>query len=159
VTRRNWTQTLACLVISLGLFALGAKARADEPTTPAEVLVVLGSSEGSGVDAELAPLGALSKAPFDSFPKKTLLKRVAATLAVGKDTEVALPNGRTLRLSLVERLTDGRFRLRVAINKPGERDYLPLMTVSAAAGDPFFIAGQKYQGGTLILGVRVVKAR
>jgi hypothetical protein len=149
---------VALSLAAMALFAPGARAN-DAATVPSEVLVVLGSSEGQGIDAELSQLGALHKPPFDGFTKKTLLKRADVTLVVGKDSEVALPNGRTLRLSLVEKLPDGRYRLRVAINRPGERDYLPLMTVSAAPGDPFFIAGQKFQGGTLILGVRVTKAR
>jgi hypothetical protein len=146
ITRRSM---LAGVAATLWVSAVGA-----QETAQCEVLVVLGSSEGSGSDPQLDKLEALKKPPFDSFPKKTLLKRVELALALAGESEIELPNGRKLRLSWVERTKEGRLRLKLSINKPGQRDYLPLMTVVAAPGDPFFVAGQKYEGGTLIIGVR-----
>jgi hypothetical protein len=32
---------------------------------------------------------------------------------------------------------------------------LPLLQVIASPGEPFFVAGQKHEGGTLVIGVRV----
>jgi hypothetical protein len=145
---------LACM-FALSGFAAGASA--DAPI-PGEVLVVLGMSEGTGIDPALAKLEALAKPPFDAFPKKTLLKRVAVSLEPGKDAEVELPNGRKLKLTLLEKTAEGRFRVSLSINRPGKQDYLPLMTVVAAPGDPFFVAGQKHEGGTLIIGVSIGKA-
>jgi hypothetical protein len=143
------------------LLAVGGAVRAEAPvapgSTPATVLVVLGSNQGAGSDLALAKLEALRKPPFDSFAKKTLLRRVDVTLVPGKEAEIELPNGRKLRLSLLERASDGRYRVSVSINRPGKHDYLPLMTVLAAPGDPFFVAGQKHEGGTLIIGVTVGK--
>lgn len=133
-------------------FAQPVRAQA---TLPAEVLIVVGMLEGEGIDPQLEKLEALRKPPFDSFPKKSLLKRVALKLEVGKEAELELPNGRKLRLVWLEKLRDGRLRVSLSINRPGQRDYLPVMTVAAAPGDPFFVAGQKYEGGTLIVGVRV----
>jgi hypothetical protein len=157
------------LLISLWLafalaFLVGARARAEGPTSPspgpvpATVMVVLGSTQGTGSDQALAKLEALRKPPFDTFSKKTLLKRVDLALTLGKEVEVELPNGRKLRLSLLERAGDGRYRVSVSINRPGKQDYLPVMTVAAAPGDPFFVAGQKHEGGTLIIGVSVGRA-
>lgn len=135
-----------------------ANAEAADGSVPASVLIVLGSTQGSGTDPELAKLAALNKPPFDGFPRKTLLKRFDLQLARGKESELELPNGRKLRLSLLERTPDGRYRVSVSINRPGKADYLPVMTVNAAGGDPFFVAGQKHEGGTLIIGVSVGKA-
>lgn len=149
-TRRAMIVGLTAVTLTSSLLG---QARADDHA-PCEVLVVLGSNEGSGSDPALEKLEALRKPPFDSFTKKTLLKRVALELALGGEDEIELPNGRKLRLSWVERTKEGRLRLKLSINKPGQRDYLPLMTVVAAPGDPFFVAGQKYEGGTLIIGVR-----
>jgi hypothetical protein len=148
---------LLLLVVMLG--ALAPRAHAEPYQVPGEVLVVLGSTvPAEGVsDPQLDKLEALRKPPFDSFPRKTLLRRAEVKLEVGTEAEIELPNGRRLRLSLLEKLKDGRFRVSLSINKPGQRDYLPVMTVAAAAGDPFFVAGQKYEGGTLIIGVRVGK--
>ena len=147
------------LAFSFVLGGLLAHAGAQAPAAiPGEVLVVLGSSEGEGVDPALAKLEALKKPPFDAFSKKTLLKRVAVSLEPGKDTDVELPNGRKLKLTVLEKTAEGRFRVSLSINRPGKQDYLPLMTVLAAPGDPFFVAGQKYEGGTLIIGVSIGKA-
>ena len=148
--------TFACLALPLAGVAYPAAARADG-AVQAEVLVVLGATEGTGVDPALSKLEALSKAPFDAFPRKTLLKRVSVNLEPGKDSEVELPNGRKLKLSLLEKTPEGRLRVSLSINRPGKQDYLPLMTVAAAPGDPFFVAGQKHEGGTLIIGVIVGK--
>lgn len=153
ITRLLGYWVMACLVS----LCAALPAAADGPSVPAEILIVLGSSDGHGVDTQLAQLEALNKPPFDTFTKKVLLKRAKVKLELGKETEVELPNGRRLRLSLLERLKDGRFRVSVSINRPGQRDYLPVMTVAAASGDPFFVAGQKHEGGTLVIGVRVGK--
>ncbi len=52
-------------------------------------------------------------------------------------------------------MPNGRYRVRVSINRPEQNDYLPLLSVVASPGDPFFVAGQRHQGGTLVIGVRV----
>jgi hypothetical protein len=158
-TSRLWV--LTAWLASAALPFVSQRARADATLVPGEVLVVLGSmqaAEGPG-DPSLDKVEALRKPPFDSFPKKTLLRRVEVKLELGKESEVELPNGRRLRLSLIEKLKDGRFRVSISINKPGQRDYLPVMTVAAAPGDPFFVAGQKHEGGTLIVGVRIGAAK
>jgi hypothetical protein len=168
VSARRYPLALSlCFGLVLALPPTGSllgepSARAEAPASsssavPASVLIILGSAQGTGSDAALAKLEALRKPPFDSFSKKSLLKRVDIQLSQGKEAEVELPNGRKLRLSLLERAADGRFRVSVSINRPGKQDYLPLMTVVAAPGDPFFVAGQKHEGGTLIIGVSVGK--
>jgi hypothetical protein len=154
IARVAWASLLGLLGL-LGL--LVAQPVAADGSVPGEILIVLGSNDGSGVDPQLDKLEALRKPPFDTFTKKTLLKRAALKLELNKESEVELPNGRRLRLVLLEKLKDGRFRVNLSINRPGQRDYLPVMTVSAAPGDPFFVAGQKHDGGTLVIGVRVGK--
>jgi hypothetical protein len=69
--------------------------------------------------------------------------------------EIALPAARKLRITLLARRKDGRFRVQVSINRPNKADYLPLLEVAAQPGERFFVAGQKYQGGTILIGVRV----
>lgn len=144
------------LAIALGSM-LPLHVRADSAEVKSQVIIILGSTESTEVAPELSKIDALKQAPFDAFTKKALLKRVEVSLVVGQSQEVELPNGRKLRLSLLEKTTDGRYRVSVSINRPGKQDYLPVMTVAAAPGDPFFIAGQKYEGGTLIIGVSLGK--
>lgn len=155
----RWCAALLCSVLCSAFISASAAAQEASPSAqvPASVLIVLGYTDGSGSDPALDKLEALRKAPFDTFTKKTLLRRVNVQVSVGKQAEVELPNGRKLRLSLLGRAADGRYRVSVSINRPGKQDYLPVMTVLTAAGDPFFVAGQKYEGGTLIIGVRIGK--
>jgi len=162
---RRLHDTRSALVLGLltWLFSFSALAQAPETgdairpteTFMAEVWVVLGSTEGDSVDPALKVLPALSKPPFDSFPRKKLLSMSKIVLQQDKPAELDLPNGRKMRLLWLGRGSEGRLRIEVSINRPGKRDYLPVMTVAAAPGDPFFVAGQQHQGGTLILGVRV----
>jgi hypothetical protein len=147
---------LSLLWGALMLFSSSA-AFALEPV-PAQVTIILGSTEGAGVSPELQKIEALKKAPFDAFPKKALLKRVDVVIEVGSFKEIELPNGRKLKLSVLEKTKDGGYRVSVSINRPNQQDYLPVVTVVAAPGDPFFVAGQKYDGGTMIIGLSVGKA-
>ena len=133
--------------------------RSDRSTTvskvPAEVLVVLAKEEPGNIDPELKKLTALRRPPFNSFRSMKILSRPKLTLTPGKDAVVSLPNGRRVKLTLLRVMPDGRYKVRAAINRPNKADYLPLLQVVASAGDPFFVAGQTYQGGTLVVGVTV----
>lgn len=124
-------------------------------SVPAEVLVVLAKEEQGEIDPQLKKLTALRRPPFNAFRSMKILSRPKVTLAPGKDALVSLPNGRRLKLTLLRVMPDGRYKVRAAINRPDKADYLPLLQVVASAGDPFFVAGQAYQGGTLVVGVIV----
>ncbi len=134
-------------------------ARSDRAATvskvPAEVLVVLAKEEPGEIDPQLKKLTALRRPPFNSFRSMQILSRPKLTLTPGKDALVSLPNGRRVKLTLLRVMPDGRYKVKAAINRPNKSDYLPLLQVVASAGDPFFVAGQTYQGGTLVVGVIV----
>lgn len=159
---RNW------LLIAVAVSAIGpvsdaaaqgsSLARSDRSvnsSVPAEVLVVLAKEEEGEIDPQLKKLTALRRPPFNSFRSMKILSRPKVTLTPGKDALVSLPNGRRVKLTLLRVMPDGRYKVRAAINRPDKADYLPLLQVVASAGDPFFIAGQAYQGGTLVVGVIV----
>ncbi|MEM6961484.1 MAG: hypothetical protein AAF355_10265 [Myxococcota bacterium] len=120
-----------------------------------EVIVVLAREEAGRIDPSLQQLPALQRPPFTTFRSMEVESRPRVRLVAGRPSEVALPNGRRLRILLERIMPDGRFQVKVSIDRPRERDYLPLLQVVASAGDPFFIAGQAYAGGTLVVGVRV----
>jgi hypothetical protein len=121
----------------------------------AEVLIVLASEQEGAIDSDLREMTALRRPPFNAFRTMTVLSRPRIRLVQGRPEEVALPNGRRLRIELEQVMPDGRFRVRVSINRPNQNDYLPLLQVAASPGDPFFVAGQSHQGGTLVIGIRV----
>lgn len=121
----------------------------------AEVLVVLARASGDAIDPQLKDVEALRKPPFSSFKSMKVIEKSTLQTDVDKPAELQLPNGRTMQVALIKARPDGRFQVRVSINKPDTKDYLPGMEVIASPGEPFFVAGQKYQGGTLVVGVRV----
>lgn len=155
---RNVTRlhVLGLVLAVTASFAAPALAQADEKVA-AEVLVVLAKEEPGEIDPALRDLPALTRPPFNAFKSMELLSRPKLELTPGKDSEITLPNGRKLRIQVVQILPNGRFRVRVSINRPNERDYLPLVVVVASENEPFFVAGQAYQGGTLVIGVRLSK--
>lgn len=120
-----------------------------------EVYVVLASEQDGTIAPELAAMPALRQPPFNAFRSMQLLLRPTIRLTVGQPHTLQLPNGRNLQLVLEEITPEGRYRVRVSINRPDRQDYLPLLEVVAPPGDPFFLAGQSFMGGTLVLGVRL----
>lgn len=145
---------LGVLGAALALACLPAASAQNAPVR-GEVLVVLAKQEAGEIDASLANVPALRRPPFNSFRSMRVLSRPEVQLRPGTPVEVSLPNGRKLQLVLQQVMPDGRYRMRVSINRPNQNDYLPLLQVVASPGDPFFVAGQSYQGGTLVIGVRV----
>jgi hypothetical protein len=153
----------ACVVAVLALSLCTSQAFAeDKPaattetaTVSGEVIVILASEGEGGIDPSLEKIKALKQPPFNAFKSMKVLSRTAVKLQTTEATTVDLPNGRRLQLTLMQRMPDGRAKVQVSINKPDQKDYLPLLQVIAKAGEPFFVAGQKYQGGTLVIGVRV----
>jgi hypothetical protein len=125
----------------------------------AEIFVVLASEVEGAIDPALADMPALRRPPFNAFHTMQVLDRSERQLSTAAPVEVALPNGRQLRIELERATSDGRYRVRVSINTPGRSDYLNTLQVVASPGDPFFIAGQNHQvgslAGTLVIGVRI----
>jgi hypothetical protein len=152
-TQRSWT-ALAPLCLLWAVGALSASASAQDAKVSGEVTVILAKEPEGEYDPKLKQLPALQKAPFNSFKSMKVLSTSQVELTADSTPTVALPNGRTLQLKLVEKMPDGRHKVQVSINRPGKQDYLPLLTV-IASGEPFFVAGQSYEGGTLVIGVRV----
>jgi hypothetical protein len=116
---------------------------------------VLARETGGSIDPTLRGEAALRRPPFNTFHSMQVLSRPSGLMTAREPVMVDLPNGRRLQVRLVQRLSNGQVRVQVSINRPGLRDYLPVMTVDASPGDPFFVAGQSHAGGTLIIGVRV----
>lgn len=129
--------------------------QASGQSVPAEVLIILASEAAGAIDPRLADVAALRRPPFNAYHTMALLSSPHIQLRVGQAREVPLPNGRRVRILLREITSEGRFRLQVSINRPGQQDYLPEMTVETAPGDPFFVAGQSYQEGLLVIGFRL----
>lgn len=154
-TPRWWKLTLIALVVTAVTGVAAAQDDRGSASISGDVLIVLASREAGPVDPRLADVPALRRSPFDAFRSMELLESPRVRLTVGREQVIELPNGRRLRLVLREVTDEGRFRMQVSINRPGQRDYLPELDVVASPGDPVFIAGQSYRDGTLVIGIRL----
>jgi hypothetical protein len=149
----GFTRAICALMCVLAVLS-GAAPAAAEDTVKGEVMVILAKAEAGEFDPKLARIAALRKVPFDGYKSMKLLGTQQVRLSAAQPATAELPKGRKLMLKLLGKTADGRYRVQVSINKPGKRDYLPLLTV-IASHEPFFVAGQNYKGGTLVIGVRL----
>ena len=139
-----------------GVAQSGAPAPAN---VKADVMVLHATNVDGGVviDPRIGELPALRKPPFSAFNSYKLLSQNA--VAVSKDPKdppatTTLPNGRVLQIALRE-VKDNRYRVATSISDPSGKSFLPLLEVTAPAGEPFFVAGQSYNGGMLVVGIKI----
>jgi hypothetical protein len=68
-----------------------------------------------------------------------------------------------LKTSLLGSAPRDRYRISASISQPsadaGAPNYLPLLEVTAKSGEIFFVAGQSFQGGMLVVGIKVGEIR
>jgi hypothetical protein len=122
-----------------------------------EVSVLHGTHEKRENDPRIGPMPELREGPFASYASYALLSRVNLTLSRGGKRQLPLPNGRVLETKLEQILADGSSRLVASINRPGGKDFLPLLEVKARPGQSFIVAGQSYKGGILVLVIKVLR--
>ena len=165
----RFSQIFVC--VALGLTAHGAAAadtHASPAQTPApasvnmEVIVLHGTNDGSGIDSKIGKIPELSKPPFSSYNSYKLLDRPKVSVQKGKETKIKLPNDREMAIALKDVIQPKkkdevtRYVVSTSIQKPGGNTFLPLLEVNAKAGEWFFVAGQTYKGGILVIGVKVL---
>jgi len=163
MSRAKLAKQVAVAPVIAALLAFPQLSFAESPAaqpvraTPGEVLVILAGDEEGPIDPDLSSVKALQVKPFNGYKSFKILSRSGLSLVPNQAEEIALPAARKLRITLLERRKDGRFKVQVSINRPNKADYLPLLEVAVQPGERFFVAGQKYQGGTILIGVRVVE--
>jgi hypothetical protein len=129
-----------------------------------EVMVLHATNPGGKqqIDPSIGKIDALTKLPFSAYSKITLISRTPYAVSRTAPTMATLPNDRVLQITLREILAQNRYRIAASINNPvGQQQrattFLPLLEVTAPVGEPFFVAWQTYQGGTLVIGIKVLK--
>ena len=100
---------------------------------------------------------ALQKPPFSAYNTYKLLSRTNYVVNRLAPTGAVLPNNRVLQITLRDVVQSGRYRIATSISQPGGTAFLPLLEVTTPAGEPFFVAGQSYLGGMLVIGIKVIK--
>jgi hypothetical protein len=121
----------------------------------AEITVIHATQEAIGsIDPRIGNMPQLTKPPFSSYNTYKLLDRKTVTADKGKATTYALPNGRTLQIA-AELLPNRSYRVQASISRPEGGAFLKLLEVTAAANDPFFVAGQTYGKGSLVIAITI----
>ncbi len=137
------------------------KAAEADLTVATEFIVLHGTNDGSGIDPKIGKMPELTKPPFSAYNSYKLLEKSTASASKAKASTTKLPNGGVLKVTLkdvVEPKKKGeakRYVMSASIQKAGGNIFLPMLEVNAKAGETFFVAGQTYKGGILVIGIKV----
>ena len=139
----------------------GSAAPAASAKISAEIIILHATNDNTGIDPKIGKMPELSKPPFSSYNSYKLLDRANHSLSKGKSATIKLPTGRDLMVSwkdVIQPQKKGdpqRFVMTASIQKADGNTFLPLLEVNAKAGETFFVAGQNYKGGSLVIGIKV----
>jgi len=163
---------LFALIVAAGMALFPAAsgvsvANAQEAAAPAkdavsaEFVVLHATNDGKGIDPKIGKMPELGKPPFSSYNSYQLLDRSKQSFSKGNASKIKLPNDGVLMVSLKDVIVPSkkdeakRYVISASIQKPGGNTFLPLLEVNAKAGETFFVAGQNYKGGVLVIGIKV----
>jgi len=114
------------------------------------------TADEDDIDPGLNGLRALKQPPFNAYRAMKILSRQTLDLPLDQPVEIEITRQRRLVLRLVARLPDGRAKLELSFKRRTRTEAQPpIMHVISSAKEPFFVAGQKFRHGTLVIGVRV----
>lgn len=128
----------------------------------AELIVLIASNDGSGIDAKIPNQEQLKKPPFSAYGSYRLAERADLNLPKGKVVERALPDKGKLTLTLEDVVTpkspkdEPRYIVAASILKADGEKFLPRVQLNSKKGEWFFVAGQKFKDGIIVLGFRVI---
>jgi hypothetical protein len=139
-------------------------AQAGAPKVEIMVLHATQDPKGGHIDPQVAKMPQLTQPPFSAYNSYALIDKKVVPLDVAKAADpgkgkpsapYTLVNGRVLQITLLDQLPDKRYHVAAEINQPGGQAFLKLLEVKAAANEPFFVAGQSYKNGILVIGITV----
>lgn len=150
-TRRKLSLTIGAVAASIAVFGHVPAASADD-APKAEVLVIHATKcEKKSVDPQIG-----EAPPALGFECLKLLEKKTLPLALNKASTAALPNGRTFQLLHTARV-DRRYKVAASISAPDKpATFIKLADITADPNKPFNVGGFTYQGGVLVLTVRIV---
>lgn len=165
ISRRRFVPGFSALLVAAPLL-LARRAHAQKaPPTPAppppplaqisaDVLVLHATNTGGGIDPSLAQLPQLKQPPFSSYNTYKKLSNPRVAVAKDKITNVPLPDQGKLSLKRLD--VPARYKLGVNIVKGSGESFLANLEVTGDLNEIFFVAGQVYDGGILVIGIRFV---
>ncbi len=160
---RRLARALLGAVVALVVLLTRTSAQAQQPglvgaplpqRAVVEVMVLHATQNpgGPSIGPGIGNMPQLQQPPFSAFNTYRLLAKQSLTLQRGVPMTYTLPNGRVLQVTLANVLPGPRFEIAAAINQPGSNAYLNLLRVTTPPNQTFFVAGQQFQGGVIIIG-------
>jgi hypothetical protein len=143
--------TILCATVAASSVLVVPSAQADAPPR-AEVLVIHATKcEKKSVDPQIG-----DAPPALGYDCLKLLEKKTMPLPVNQASTTPLPNGRTFQLLHTGKAAQ-RFKVTASIS-PADKTpgYVKLADITADANKPFNVGGFSYQGGVLVLTVRIV---
>lgn len=140
------------------LSAMGASghAWADAAGPRAEVMVLHATQAPEAwIDPQIGDTKRLREPPFSSYNNYKLLDKKTLPLKKGEAANLPLPTTRTLQVLLLDKV-EQRFKVSASISQPDGKAYLKLLEVTAAPNETFFVAGQSYNKGSLVLAIKIL---
>ncbi len=131
------------------------------PAVKAEIVVLHATNDGKGIDPTIGRMPELLKPPFSSYDTYKLIEKSDLDLPKGTAKDKTLPDGGKLAVSLKDIVVSKkkgeptRYVVSASIHKADGKTFLPGLEVNAVQGEYFFIAGQKFRGGIMVIGVRI----
>lgn len=98
---------------------------------------------------------AIGEAPPLKYNCYKLLERKPLPLVKGQASTTPLPNGRTFQLTYADN-AGGKYKVSAAISQPDNKSFNKLADITAEPNKPFTVGGFAYQGGALVLTIRIV---
>ncbi len=145
--------------LAIGSFAHAGPVVQTPPPQQATVdILVLHATNQPGPGSIAPSIGnmpQLKRPPFSAYNTYTLLAKQSMTLVKGTPQNYTLVNGRVLQVTLSNVTPGPRYEISAAINQPGGGPYLNLLRVTVPPNDTFFVAGQQYQGGVIVIGFTI----
>lgn len=142
---------IVALVGGAAFVARVPAASADAPPK-AEIMVIHATKcEKKSVDPRIG-----ETPPALGYDCLKLVEKKTLPLAVNQASKTPLPNGRTFQLLHTAKV-NGRFKVTASISAAdGSGGFTKLADITADPNKPFNVGGFSYQGGVLVLTVRIV---
>jgi len=158
IARRRFV--VLALAVAASAWSLPRETQAQGGKPHVEILVLYARKDPSGghVDPQVPKLAQLAQAPFNEFNSYTFVDRKTLALDTPKVAEpwqgkpsatYALVTGKSLDVTLLQERDDKRFKLGAVIGQ----DAADRVRWIAPPNEPFFIAGQSYKDGILVIGI------
>ncbi len=150
---------LALGVVTMAL-SLPRVTSAESGKLHVEILVLYAKKDPAGghMDPQVPKIPQLSQPPFSDFNTYSFVDKQTLALDTPRATDpwkgkptatYALVTGKSLEVVLLEDKTDKRFKMGALIGQ----DAADRVRWVAPAGEPFFIGGQSYKDGILVIGI------